>query len=237
MFNLWKPDIWKNQTEHHFEHPWRETLWVLIAALLTIGIGQLYTHQMLLPEGSVTQSPIAGSVNQIIIFSPFFLLLLVRRQPLSTAWLPGNSIVMRLLIGLALALCSIITFLLIRQPQTPLRDVLWNVYNLKNVGYAVQIFFEDVAIAMLFVRLQSAIGEKWFLAIVLSVAFLFSASHYPLHLSDGLSFLAATREVIINAVLVSAVIYVVQRSQDILWFWSIHFAMDMMQFYGGSLTA
>jgi hypothetical protein len=232
----WQPKIWEFQLDYQFFHPWWETLWALLAAIATVTIGQLYSRGLLIPEISATGSPLASSLNQIIIFSPFIILLLARRQPLTTAWLPSKSILLRLVIGLLLAFCALLVFFIIRRPPTSLLSIFVSGYHPKNIGYAVQVFLEDFAIAILFVRFRTAVGQKWFLLVVITVAFLFSAAHYPQKLNEGQSFLVATREVLIDGLLVSAVIYVLQRSRDFLWFWCIHFLMDMMQFYAGNLT-
>ena len=191
---------------------------------------------MLLPKELMANPVLTEALNQTLIFSPFLLLLFVRRQPLTTAWLSLRRVPERLVIGLVLAIAAICVFALIRQPSDGLGRILCNVYHPKNAAHAVQIFLEDVAIAVVFVRFRAAVGSKWFLVVLIGVAFLFSASHYPMKLGEGLSFVAATREVMIDGALVSAVIYVLQRSRDILWFWCIHFAMDMMQFYSGSTS-
>jgi hypothetical protein len=231
MTNRWKPGLWNSDPEYHFIQPWWDTLWAFLAALATIAIGQLYTRGMLLPKGSIVDPVLTEALNQMIIFSPFILLLIVRRQPFTTAWLSSRHLVERLVIGFILAIAAICVFVLIRQPSDTLGTILGNVYHPKNSGYATQIFLEDIAIAVVFVRFRSAVGAKWFLIVLIAVAFLFSASHYPAKLSQGLSFMTATRDVIIDGALVASVIYVLQRSKDIVWFWFIHFAMDMMQFY------
>lgn len=236
LISRWKPVLWRFGDEYHFDHPWREILWVLVAGVVTVAIGQLYTRGLLLPKSLPVPAQLTEALNQLIIFSPFITLLLVRRQPLTTAWLPSHRFPQRLAVGLVLALAAICVFALIRQPTDGLGTVLANVYHPKNIAYAVQIFLEDVAIAMLFVRFRAAAGKKWFLIALFSVAFLFSASHYPAKLGDGLSFMAATRDVIIDGALGCAVVYVLQQSRDILWFWCLHFAMDMMQFYTGSTS-
>ena len=236
LVNRWKPEIWKQGPDFQFAHPWWETLGVLAAAVATVGIGQLYSAGMLLPKSFIINRTITGALNQVIIFMPFMVLLMVRRQPLTTVWLPSRHVLLRLGIGLGLALVAVCAFVLIRQPSQSLDEILGNVYHPKNIDNATQVFLEDAAIAMLFVRFRSAIGSKWFLIVLIGVAFLFSASHYPMKLGEGLSFLAATRDVIIDALLVSAAVYVLQQSRDILWFWCVHFAMDMMQFYAGNPT-
>jgi hypothetical protein len=236
IINRWKPGIWNAGPEYHFASPWWDTLWAFIAAIATIAIGQLYTGGVLLPKGSIISPTLTEVLNQTIIFSPFILLLIIRRQPITTAWLSHHHLPIRLVTGFILAIAAICLFVLVRQPAADLGSILGDVYQPKNIGYAAQILLEDIGIAVVFVRFRSAIGEKWFLIVVIAVAFLFSASHYPAKLGGGESFIAATRDVIIDGALVTAVIYVLQRSRDIVWFWFIHFAMDMMQFYTGSTS-
>ena len=90
-----------------FAHPWREVGWTLLAAVATLGIGQLYVHGWRLP----TAGPggwLAESLKQIAIFSPFLLLLVLRKHALRTAWLPMERVGLRVLAGLGLALLAIL---------------------------------------------------------------------------------------------------------------------------------
>jgi hypothetical protein len=228
-----RPDIWGHLKDPRFRHPWWETVAALIASLATVGIGLLYSRHLLLPEVSATKSPVINALNQVIIFSPFITLLLVRRQSLQTAWLPATKILLRLGAGAVLAGCALLVFYFVSRPPVTFLTIFASVYHPKNFGYAVQIFLEDFAIAILFVRLRDALGQKRFLIAVLAVAFLFSAAHYPDKLAQGQLFLIATREVTIDAFLVGGVVYFLQRSKDFLWFWCVHFTMDMLQFYTG----
>ena len=228
------PRLWRSDFDYHFPHPWRETLFALLAAIATVAMGQLAANGKLMPDIPATQAPLTNLGKQVIIFSPFLFLLVIRRQPLCTAWLPPRHAGWRLLAGVALALAAVGVFVVVRRPETSFGTLLGQVYHPQNTGYAGQIILEELAIAVLFVRWRAALGEKRFLLAVFAVAFLFSAAHYPQHLRDGLSALGATRMVLMDGLLVSAVVYVLQRSNDILWFWPIHFAMDMMQFYAGN---
>ena len=229
-------EIWGPLPDAQFARPWRETLWALLAAIAAVGTGMLYSRHLLLPEISAKKSPFAEAANQLLIFSPFPALLILRQQPLASAWLPARKLPIRFLAGLVLAVSALIVFCLIRRTAPPLLQVISGVYQPKNFGYAAQVFLEDFAIAVLFVRLRAALGRKWFLVAIVTVALLFSSAHYPAKLAGGQAFLPATLEVLLDAALVSAVIYFLQRSRDFLWFWCIHFTMDMLQFYGGDPT-
>ena len=81
-----------------------------------------------------------------------------------------------------------------------------------------------------FVRFQALIGKR--LAIII-VAALFAAGHIPAFLANGVTW-AEMQSLIFDALLSIGIISVLQRSSDIWWFWMVHFAMDMMQFYSTS---
>ncbi len=233
LINRLKPALWGQRIDILFKKPWLETLFVLVAAGATMLIASLYGSHRLLPESEGTFLPISGVVNQILIFSPFILLIAIRHHPLTSAWLPRKALTWRLVIGLALALAAVSAFVLIGKPPAMLGQILGNVYHPKNLSLATQVFLEDFAIAVFFVRFRATVGSKGFLAAVFAAAFLFSAAHFPQNLAQGQAFWPATRDVLVDGALVSGVILVLQRSRDIAWFWCVHFAMDMMQFYSG----
>jgi len=222
--------IWKSDTDYQFEHPWKETLYAILAALATVGLGQLYSQGFFRGWKSL---PLSGVLDQILIFLPFPLLLVLRKQPLSTAWLSAQALLPRLAVGFVLALLALALFVAVRNPDKSLLTISASVCHLSNLGYASQTFLQDVSVAILLVRLRSALGSKKFLIAVVAVAFAFSATHYPLKLKEGLSIFTSTRDILLDGILVSTVIYVLQRSKDILWFWPVHFTMDMMQLYAG----
>jgi hypothetical protein len=89
-----------------------------------------------------------------------------------------------------------------------------------------QVFLEDLTIAILFVRLAGAVGTRWATVVVAS---LFAAGHVPVMVSQGATWLELAG-LLRDAGLGAAVILVLQRSRDVVWFWCIHFALDMTQF-------
>lgn len=222
------PALWPKTKPPTFEHPWREVGWVILAALGTIGIGQLYVHDWLLPA-SGTWKPLLDAFNQTLIFLPILLVLPLRKQSAVTAWLPQKQIVYRVILGVGIAICAILVFTTVRAGNDSVWTVLSNVYHVQNLPHLVQVLAEDIAIALLFVRLRAAIGLRWSIALV---AVLFAAGHIPAMLANGAS-LAELQSLILDAVLGCSVLAVLYRSADIWWFWGVHFAMDMMQFYTG----
>lgn len=222
----WVPSLWPPPPEVAFKHPWREVGWALLAVLAVLGIGQLYTAKLLFPTGGWSGVPLE-TLNQLLIFLPLPFLLVVRRQPLSTAWLPTTRVWLRLLAGLGLALLSILVYILFRADSHPWLVVIFRTYDPTNSPHLVQVLLEDLGIAILFVRFASALG--WRRTVVI-VAVLFALAHVPAMLSGG-STLASFGHLGLDVALAVGILLVLRRSGDVWWFWMVHFAMDMMQFY------
>jgi hypothetical protein len=199
---------------------------MLLAVLAVLAIGQVYQQGIRLPSDGVV-GPVLEAINQLCIFSPLLLLLRIRHQPLSTAWISFYRLGGRLAAGLALALLAIGVYTTVREDSGSWLQVVSQVYHPRNFHYAVQVWLEDVAIAMMFIRLAAALGTK---RTVLLVATLFAAGHIPAMVSGGTPW-ADLVTLILDAGLLAVILPVIRRSADIWWIWCVHFAMDMMQFY------
>ena len=122
---------------------------------------------------------------------------------------------------------AILAFTIARTGSDSWLTVVTRVYHPKNFGLLVQVLLEDITIAILFVRFRAVLGLRVTIALV---AVLFAAGHIPALLTGG-AILSELSSLILDAGLGIAILSVVQRSADIWWFWCVHFAMDMMQFY------
>jgi len=221
-----RPKLWPGKDEGSFPRPWREVVFVLAATGCCIGLGQLYQRGWRL-SGPGPLGPASEAINQFLIFSPFWLLLAFRRHSLRTVWLPTNGVGLRLLIGLALAMVSLLAFTLTKHGSAWWGAVVLRVYDPRNIGNAVQVFCEDMAIAMMMVRLGAALRRPVVAALLVSV--MFAAAHLPAMLDGGLT-TAQWQQLGLDCGLAFAVLLVVRRSGDIWWFWCVHYAMDMTQF-------
>jgi len=220
------PTLWPRREPASFNRPWFEVLWSIISVIGVLLVGQLYTRGWLLPDLGSFETLIEVC-NQILIFSPILILLAIRRHPLSSAWLPMDKMWARLAIGLTLALIAILAFTIAHTGSDSWLMVVPRVYHPKNLGLLVQVLLEDITIAVLFVRFRAVLGLR---ATIALVAVLFAAGHIPTLLTRGAT-ISELSSLILDAGLGIAILSVVQRSADIWWFWCVHFAMDMMQFY------
>ena len=220
-----RPNVWP-LTAPRFPQPWREIGYVLLAALAVLGIGQIHTNVYHLPNGG-RWGPALESVNQAVIFSPLFVLLWLRGHGLDTIWLPKKSVPIRLLAGAVLSLIALFAFTLTKSGLGAFPSVLREVYTVAHSRQLAQVFFEDVAIAMMMVRFTAALRSPWLAAII--VGLLFAGGHIPTMISEGVNAKEFTG-LIFDFVLATGIVRVLQRAADIWWFWPVHFTMDMTQF-------
>ena len=209
-----------------FARPWREVAWAMVAAGAVLVIGMLYSRGWLLPATS-RHRPALDAVNQLLIYAPFLLLLGVRHQGTDTAWLPLRNILPRVAIGLALALLSLAVWAAARPGIGHWPPLVAHVYQPAHLSFLVQVLLEDIAIAILCVRFQQALGLR---GALLLVAVLFAAAHIPGLLARGAGagdLLTLLADVGLGVLALS----VLQRLRDVWWFWMVHFALDMTQFY------
>ena len=218
--------IWKDNKTFTFEKPWLEFIFSIIAAIAIIGIGQLYLRDLMIPNDG---NKLIDALNQFLIFSPTLLLIAIRKQHIETIWLPKSKILYRLAIGIVIAICSLGVYWLIRKNAPSFESILTNTYHPKNISHLVQVFMEDITIALIFVRLSAWIGNQRSIAIV---AILFAAGHIPSLLSSGFA-LTELSGLFLDAFIGVLVLSAVSKSRDILWFFILHFVLDMSQFYGG----
>ena len=219
----WAP--WPAGEVVHLDRPWRSLAAALAGLVGVLSLGQLFVRGWLLPEGGLV-GPVMGAVNQLVIFSPMLAVLVLRGEPWGSAWLAPGRRPARLAAGVALALVALLAYTTIRVDAESLPRVLGRIVRYENLSFAAQVFLEDVTIAVLFVRLSATIGPRWSVALT---AALFAAGHIPAMLANG----DRMYEVLLlfrDAALGAAVVAVLQRSRDVLWFWCVHLVLDLTQF-------
>ncbi|UCD56250.1 MAG: hypothetical protein JSV16_10470 [Candidatus Hydrogenedentota bacterium] len=219
------PRVWPSERIETIARPWKEFGIALLGACGILIMGQLWTRGIRLPEQGPT-GPLLGSINQFLIFAPILLVMAVRRQPWTSAWLPGARVSTRVLVGLVLAGLAVTAYSLMRDSADAPWVLFGRIWAYGHIDEMVQVFLEDLTIAILFVRLAGAIGKLWATVVV---AFLFAAGHIPAMVSQGVT-LSELTGLIRDAGLGVMVILVLQRSRDVVWFWCIHFCLDMTQF-------
>jgi hypothetical protein len=220
------PQLWPAPEAAGFAHPWRELAWALVAVAAVLVIGMLYSRGWLLPA-TAKHRPALDAVNQVVIYAPLLLLLAWRGHGLDTAWLPRHGVLARVAIGLGLAWLALFAYALARPGPGAWPRLVAEVYAPSHISHLVQVLLEDVSIAILFVRLRGAMGRRWTL---LLVAVLFAAAHVPGMLAGGAD-ASSLWQLAGDVVLGVLALTLLQHLRDVWWFWMVHFALDMTQFF------
>ena len=211
-----------NNPAPQFAKPWLELGLVLVAAVAVVGVGQLYTAKMLLPQGPALNE----ILNQLIIFSPMIVVVAVRPQPFRSAYIPPAGAVPGLVLGVGLALAALFAYAAAHGSVGSYGDLLAGMAKPERAQNALQVFLEDFAIAALLARLTQVATVK---GAVIVVAVLFALAHVPAMLSNGAS-VEALSNLVLDTLLGTAVMGTVVATRSIWWFFPVHVVMDLTQF-------
>ena len=220
--------LWRNPERPRFGQPWREVLWVLLAVVGTLALGQLWSRGIRLSADGVAGT-IAESINQLVIFAPIMLVPVLRRDGWANAWIQRRGLLARVAVGVGFALVVLFLFATLERGAPSYSETLRGVFVPSRAHLAVQVLLEDLAIAILFVRLAAAIGHR---KAIVGVALLFAAAHIPAMMSggaDATQLLGLVRDFVLGLIVLGTA----WRSADVAWLWPVHFALDMTQFLGG----
>lgn len=209
---------------YRLSRPGLELVLAFAAAAGVILIGQLYVAGRLLPdEGELLQS-----ANQALIFAPMLALALWRGQPLSSTFLPLRGAAPGLALGAVAAAAALFVYMTARGLWSEPGAVAATLLDPANTSYAVQIFLQDLSIAVILSRLLALAG--WKVTLIL-IALLFQLAHIPPFLAGGAG-MADLATLLIDTGIGLAVFGAVIASRSIWWFWPLHTVMDLMQFHG-----
>ncbi len=224
------PSLYHSSVSGIDQKPWRSVFYLLVAGAGTLIAGRLYSAGFFLPEFRVGAFRLTECINQILIYSPFLIYMVLDRVSWTHAWLPPYRLVYRICIGLCISVSAIWIFTWLGH-QRSTTAVFADVFHVKNIHHAVQVFLEDLLISLLLSKLSAALGNRMFLLSAVSVSMLFAFGHLPAQLQQGATLSAALMSALADSLLATGLCFSLYCSKDFAWFWPIHFAMDMMQFY------
>ena len=205
--------------------PWIELGTAMIAVIGILVIGQLYSAGYLLKNtASETLARWVWPLNNVIIFSPILLTLLLRRQGPSTIFLSRKGILIKVVFGFASSCGGIFIFLLLRGELERIVEVAHHAISPSALTYFPAVFFENIALAFLFVRLKWAVGIKWAIGIP---AVLFAFAHVPGSLAEGDPLIHIITFFFLTGGLTTFILYTAYRSRDIIWLGIVHYLMDV----------
>ncbi len=198
----------------------------LVAAVSILVIGQLYRHHYLLPVTRLKgHFSIAWCINNLIIFSPIFIFLKIRNQPLSSIYLSFKEPCKKIVWGIILSVFSCSLYLLLIGRMNEYGSFFLNELFLPHyLENFLAIFLEGVTVIYVFTRVKNIAGS--FIAILIA-ALLFAASHVPSAIKQGDTFLTISIFFVFNTILPSFILYSVIKTRDVIWIGIVHYCMDV----------
>ncbi|WP_436515089.1 CPBP family glutamic-type intramembrane protease [Ekhidna sp. To15] len=217
---------WEIESIETSKKPWLDIGIGMLACAGVIAIGQLFVAGFLIPR---TQSVIVNQLliwplNNVLIFSPIFLTLFIRKQSLNTIFISSRQLGIKLLFGLIVSVVGIVIFVGLRGEWSRISEILITAIQPKTLSNFPAIFFENVALAFLFVRLKWTVGVKWAIGIP---AVLFALAHVPGSVAEGDPISHIITFFFLTGTLTTFILYTAYRSRDILWLGFVHYMMDV----------
>ena len=208
------------------QKPWIDLVLAVVAAIAILAIGQLYSAGYLIPRtGSKTVDLFIWPLNNVLIFSPILITLFIRKQSLNTVFISSHHMVRKLGFGILAATVGTLLFVGLRNEWGRLIEISSHSIQPKTLSNFLAIFFENVAVAFLFVRLKWVVGIKWAIAIP---AVLFAFAHIPGSIAEGDPWSHILTFFLLTGSLTTVILYTAYRSRDIIWLGVVHYVMDVV---------
>jgi len=221
---LWAPAVWQTRRAIVVPRPRREALVSLAAAALLVALS-VVTDQLLRPWKKDPQFGAWVFLAQLaIVYSPFWAILVWRREGLDTAFLRAEKLPAKIILGLSLATLAAAAFLAVRGRLDQFAAFVPTLSRGGPVAM-LQTFVEGFGVGFVLYRVGAWLGIR---ATAVLVATLFMAAHLPNYLqgtyehslADALAFAAA------HAGIAVVVIASVWWTQDIIVLGFVHWFIN-----------
>jgi hypothetical protein len=206
------------------DRPVLDFLLALAAATGILLLGSVYRHGWLLPTGPSAAGRIGWLVDNLIIYSPIAAVLWLRGQSTDTIFLSSHRWLEKILLGLALGIVSVSIYLGLRGEISDLPRVLAASLAPDKLVDFLPVFLEGVSVAFGFVRFRWLVGLAPALLVPAAV---FAAAHIPGQIADERTLATIAAFFLFNTALAAAILWVVQRSRDVIWLGLVHYLMDV----------
>lgn len=217
------PGLWPTDKVVPSRRPNLDMILALLTAVLVLGIGQVYRAGWLLPEPDGSWRWIVYNLNMIIIYSPVFVLLVVRKQSAASIYLSPRGMGVKLLIGVVLGIFSVTVYLLMRGEMSRFNGILSEAVRPQALTHFLAVFLEGAGLAFLFERIRWAFGLK---VALLVPAALFAAAHVPRQLDSDDTIGEMAAYFVLNTSVAAGVLLILYRSKDVCWIGVVHYLMD-----------
>ena len=219
-----RPGLWPARSRLETDRRWLDFALVFVAVAAVLGAGELFRRDLLLPAREGLIGDLFWWLNNLIIYSPLFFILAARRQTTQTVYLTTERLWLKLVVGLVLGGASVAIYTGLRGELTAWPEVLAGSVHRENLRHFLPVFLEGVAVAFAFVRLRWSVG-LWPALLIPSA--LFAAAHIPQQMEGGMAALEMIAYFGTTGLVAFGVLYVLERSRDIVWIGIVHYLMNI----------
>lgn len=224
VLNRYYPALWPKESLVQPEGRYKEILPMILGVIGILGIGQIYQQGWLVPEpDNAYLASASWMFNNLLIFSPVFIVLYFRKQSVNTVFLSARKAGVKIAFGLGVSLIAMLLYYLISGSEKAFYQVLIDSVRLSRLRNFPAVFLEGVAVAFLFVRLSWTIGLKWAIAIP---SVLFGLSHLATWSQSGDWLTLVLPYFLVTTSTTMLVLYTTNKSKDIIWLGIIHYLMN-----------
>lgn len=210
-----RPKLWPPAPGLSTDRQWLDLALAAAATLCIWGLNQAHRGGHLLHAGGSAIAPLAIALNQIIIFSPIVVVLAVRGQGPATVFLQPTNLPVKLISGMVLGFLASAMYLWMTGRLNELPTSLLAAVSPRSLQQGLQVFFQFVAAAFLFVRVRWSFGLA---AALLVPSLLYAVVQMPRQFEAHLPVAEIAIYFVLNTLVPATILYVVQLSGDIIWF-------------------
>lgn len=203
---------------------WLDLGLAVLVPVSILALGQLWFAGTLRWQWPGAWRHLGYVLAQLLIWSPLALALVLRRQPLSSIWLPGDHVVLRGGVGAVLGLGAVALYLWLCGSSTRWPAILARTVTLQAWAHFVPVFLEACGVAFVYVRLRWAFGA----VVAASVpGLLFAAAHLPRAIETGEPVGSVAVMFLVNAALVAGLVAWAARFRDVATLGVAHWLWDL----------
>lgn len=219
-----RPKLWPPAPAVSTDRPWLDLGLATAAAIAMAGLNQADRNGYLLHAGTTAIGPLAFTLNQLIIFMPIAIVLIVRGQGPATVFLQPTGLPVKLLSGVVLGLLGVAVYLGMAKRLGEMPQILLSAVMPHSLENAIAIFLKAVAIAFLFVRVRWSFG----LAAALIIPGLLQAIRFlPAQLNSHAPMDQIAIHLALCTLLSAGILYLVQLSGDVVWIAIVYYMIEV----------
>jgi len=226
IYFLLRKQLWQTEEEEAMDKKHLDLVLAFVAAIGILLIGQVYSAGYLIPKFSDIKlvQAIVWMLNNVLIFSPVFIVLLVRKQSLKSIYISFRQWHWKVLFGLLTAIVGSLLFVGLRGEFDRIPSMINHAFELEAISNFPAVFFEGVAIAFLFVRIKWATNLQ--LALIIP-SLLFAVAHLPEMIADGHTVMHMSIISLVTISISVLVLFTIDKSKDIIWLGIFHYFLDI----------